>query len=79
MVQKKAEMIAEPWQALTITNRYIFYRVMRDNQDICLPMALNSNFGFASFSLSAPVSQALNSLSLVKTLQKALAVVIAGA
>ncbi|MCR5212728.1 MAG: hypothetical protein K6C41_09295 [Lachnospiraceae bacterium] len=78
MGQKKTETF-DRWQALTITNRYIFYRVMRDNQDICLPMALNSNFGFASFSLSAPVSQALNSLSLVKTLQKALAVVIAGA
>ena len=66
MGQTKEETLDERWQALTITNRYIFYRVMRDNQDICLPMALNSNFGFASFSLSAPVSQAL-------------AVVIAGA
>ena len=36
MAQKKAETIGEPWQALTITNRYIFYRVMRDNKDICL-------------------------------------------
>ena len=36
MAQKKKEMLGEPWQALTITNRYIFYRVMRDNKDICL-------------------------------------------
>ena len=36
MTKKKAEMSDRSWQALTITNRYIFYRVMRDNQDICL-------------------------------------------
>ncbi len=38
MGQKKAETLDERWQALTITNRYIFYRVMRDNQDICLKL-----------------------------------------
>ena len=36
MGQKKEETLDERWQALTITNRYIFYRVMRDNKDICL-------------------------------------------
>ena len=36
MGKDNAKTFLERWQALTITNRYIFYRVMRDNQDICL-------------------------------------------
>ncbi|MBQ6133689.1 MAG: Rpn family recombination-promoting nuclease/putative transposase [Lachnospiraceae bacterium] len=36
MGKGNAKTFLERWQALTITNRYIFYRVMRDNQDICL-------------------------------------------
>ena len=36
MGKDDAKTFLERWQALTITNRYIFYRVMRDNQDICL-------------------------------------------
>ena len=36
MARKETTTFNERWQALTIMNRYIFYRVMRDNQDICL-------------------------------------------
>lgn len=36
MGKDEAKTFVERWQALTITNRYVFYRVMRDNQDICL-------------------------------------------
>ena len=38
MAQNREKTFGERWQALTITNRYIFYRVMRDNQDICLKL-----------------------------------------
>ncbi len=38
MNENKAASFEKRWQALTITNRYIFYRVMRDNQDICLKL-----------------------------------------
>ena len=38
MEQNKEPSIEERWQSLTITNRYIFYRVMRDNEDICLKL-----------------------------------------
>lgn len=38
MKQNKETTFEERWKSLTITNRYIFYRVMRDNRDICLKL-----------------------------------------
>jgi len=38
MTKEKYKKKAAEWDKLTITSRFIFYRVMRDNEDLCLEL-----------------------------------------